>query len=199
MNPRQRFTFGITQLAPHPDPTFQSKYLLFLLQNKGNTFGSPLVDGVILWQSYLDTYGDCRMLKPILLAFFMTLSTQVNAQVRKEFVCNKWSQMDDVETVLTFLYDDSKPFVLVSDGNTLSFKNEFNEPIVASRLGRHNGTIDMYSQVSSFGETAIFYYFYKKTNTDKEPYEIIEDPSMVKLRRAGHSIGDLLGTECFKR
>ena len=55
--------------------------------------GSPLADGVILWQSHLDTYGDCLMLKltnimsnvvtplgAILLAFFMTLSSPVAAQ-----------------------------------------------------------------------------------------------------------------------
>ena len=34
-------------------------------KTKGIFFSVPLEDGVILWQSYLDTYGDSLMLKPI--------------------------------------------------------------------------------------------------------------------------------------
>ncbi|MDP4065555.1 hypothetical protein IMCC1933_18630 [Rhodobacteraceae bacterium IMCC1933] len=49
----------------------------------------------------------------------MTLSTQVNAQARKEFVCNKWSQMGDVETITEPLLEASNPFVLFADGNRI--------------------------------------------------------------------------------
>ena len=135
----------------------------------------------------------------MVLAFLMTLSSQVNAQVRKEFVCNKWSQMGDVETITTRLLKDSKPFVLVSDGNTLSFKNKFNKKVVASRLGYHTVTIDLYSEVDEYGTTSVFYYFHKDWNLDVEPFEIIHDPDMVQLRDVGHSFGDLIGTKCFKR
>ena len=140
-----------------------------------------------------------KPLGAILLALLMTLSTQVDAQVRKEFVCNKWSQMGDVETITTRMLKAAKPFVLVSDGNTLLFKNKFNNKIVASRLGYHTIHIDLYSRVDNYGTTHVFYYFHKDWNYDVEPYELIHDPDMVELRMVGHSIGDLLGTKCFKR
>ena len=38
----------------------------------------PLADGVILWQSYLDTCGDSRMLKPINM-----ISNAVRAKARR--------------------------------------------------------------------------------------------------------------------
>ena len=136
----------------------------------------------------------------IVLALLMTIGSQVKAQVRKEFVCNKWSQMGDVETALTRLYDASKPFVLVSVGGTaLGFKSVYNKPVIASKIGDHTPEIALYSSVDEHGTTSVFYYFYKQWNYDKEPWELIEDPDMVKLREVGHSIGGLLGTECFKR
>jgi hypothetical protein len=141
-----------------------------------------------------------RAIHFMVLASLMTLSTQVNAQARKEFVCNKWSQMTDVMNVKTPLIKHySKPFVLVADGNTLIFKNWAKAKIVASRLGKHGDGVDLYSQVDEYGTTNVFYYFYKQWNLDVDPNELIEDPDMVELRSVGHSPGDLLGTECFKR
>ena len=135
----------------------------------------------------------------ILLAFLIMLSTQANAQVSNEYVCNKWSQMGDVETMTTRLINASKPFVLVSIGNTLSFKSKFNKPVVASRLGYHTPEIDLYSTVDEYGTTKVFYYFYQQVNFDNGTYVVTKDPDMVELREVGHSIGDLLSTECFKR
>ena len=140
-----------------------------------------------------------RAIHFMVLSFLMTLSSQVNAQVRKEFVCNKWSQMGDVVDFMTPAISGSTPFVLVSDGNTLSFKRWTNTNVVASRLGRHTGEIDLYSSIDEYGTTKVWYYFYKQWNFDKDPYQVIEDPDMVELRQVGHSPGDLLGTECFKR
>tara|TARA_B100000768_G_scaffold75763_1_gene72373 strand:- start:1511 stop:1753 length:243 start_codon:yes stop_codon:yes gene_type:complete len=42
-----------------------SNTLLFPRKIKETLFGVPLADGVILWQSYLDTYGNSRILKRI--------------------------------------------------------------------------------------------------------------------------------------
>ena len=140
-----------------------------------------------------------RAIHFMVLAFLMTLSTQVKAQDRKEFVCNKWSQMGDVETIMTPLYDASKPFVLLSDGIYLGFKSMLNKPVIAKKIGNHTPEIASYSSVDDHGTTSVFYYFYKQWNFDKEPWELIEDPDMVELREVGHSIGDLSGTECFKR
>ena len=140
-----------------------------------------------------------RVIHFMVLAFLMTLSTQVNAQARKEFVCNKWSQMGDVKNRDTPLYEMSKPFVLVADGDTLSFQDWANTKVVASRLGKHTVHIDLYSEVDIYGTTSVFYYFYMDWNFDTDPWELIRDPDMVELRQVGHSPGDLLGTECFKR
>ena len=100
---------------------------------------------------------------------------------------------------MTPLYDLSKPFVLLSDGINLEFKSIFNKPVIASKIGNHTPEIALYSSVDEYGTTSVFYYFYKQWITDKEPWEYIEDPDVVKLRHVGHSFGDLLGTECFKR
>ena len=135
----------------------------------------------------------------IILAFMMTLGTQANAQVSNEYVCNKWSQMGDVETILTPLISTSTPFVLVSDGNTLSFKDVLNNPVIASKLGKHTSEIALYSAVDSYGATSVFYYFHRKINRENGKYEVIQDPDTVKLREVGHSPGYLLSTECFKR
>ncbi len=55
MNPTKDFTFGITQLAPPPDPTFDFKCPAIFTTKQRISFSVPLADGVILWQSYLDT------------------------------------------------------------------------------------------------------------------------------------------------
>ena len=136
----------------------------------------------------------------IILAFLMMLSTQANAQVSNEYeyVCNKWSQMGAVETTMTRLIHASKPFVLVSDGSTLSFKNAYNNPVVASRLGNHTPEIDLYSAVNEYGSTTVF-YFYQEVTIDKDTFEVSIDPDIVELRQVGLLVGDLLRSECFKR
>ena len=93
MNPRERFSFGIIQLAPPLILRLTSNALLFHRKTNGILLSSSLVVRFTLWQSYLDTYGDRLMLKPInmirnavkplgaiILALLMTLSSPVVAR-----------------------------------------------------------------------------------------------------------------------